>query len=213
MISQGLGYIAGSGIEFFGKNYIKILDKFITTINDIKKQPFELIISRDEVYNCGIIPYTDFETQNNYKKELLKTNNNIVQIWFQNQSNPQTSIISSIIYKKLKEYIGDNYSFDRPTFKISLYNKDCFIKKHKDGEAIDSRCFVVLLYLNKDWKKEYGGQLIINDLDNNEIIINPEFGNFAILNFTEANLEHSVTPVLVNDIDRTTLISFINIKI
>jgi hypothetical protein len=51
--------------------------------------------------------------------------------------------------------------------------------------------------------------LIITDLDGNKLEITPEFGNFAILDFTNANLEHEVKLITNPNFERKALISFI----
>mgnify|MGYP000293692269 FL=1 len=55
-----------------------------------------------------------------------------------------------------------------------------------------------------------GGELYITDLDGNRIEVEPKFGNVAILNFKEANLQHEVMEITDNNLLRTSLIQIIS---
>ena len=213
MLYTGKGYYAGSGLEFFGKSYELLLNQYLTKIIDYKEFEYQIVYSLKEVYNVRLVPPTDLETQNNYKEAIVAKHKDLAQIWFEHlyKENADCALISNYCYSKLQEIFPTNkYKYSQPSFNLSLYNKDCFIKNHKDGEDNDNtRVCVVLLYLNKDWKKGDGGELIITDLDGNKLEITPEFGNFAILDFTKANLEHEVKPIVNPNFERKTLISFI----
>jgi Rps23 Pro-64 3,4-dihydroxylase Tpa1-like proline 4-hydroxylase len=213
MLYTNKGYYAGSGLEFFGKSYELLLNQYLTKIIDYKEFEYQIVYSLKEVYNVRLVPPTDLETQNNYKEAIVTKHKDLAQIWFEHlyKENADCALISNYCYSKLQEIFPTNkYKYSQPSFNLSLYNKDCFIKNHKDGEDNDStRVCVLLLYLNKDWKKGDGGELIITDLDGNKLEITPEFGNFAILDFTNANLEHEVTPIVNPNFERKALISFI----
>lgn len=213
MVYTDKGYYAGSGLEFFGKSYELLLNQYLNKNIDYKKFEYELVYSLKEVYNVRLVPPTDFETQNNYKNAIVEKYKDLVQIWFQHlyTQNSDCDLISNYCYSTLQKIFSTKkYLFSQPSFNLSLYNKDCFIKNHKDGEDNDDkRVCVLLLYLNKDWKKGDGGELIITDLSGNKLEITPEFGNFAILDFTNANLEHEVKPIINPNFERKTLISFI----
>ena len=165
------------------------------------------------MYNVRLVPSNDFESQNKCKESVIEKHKDLAQIWFEHLYNGHVDceLISKYCYSKLQElYPRNQYVFGNPSFNLTLYNKDCFIKNHKDGEDDDKiRICVVLLYLNKDWKKGDGGELIITDLSGNKLEITPEFGNFAILDFTNANLEHEVKPITNPNFERKALISFI----
>jgi hypothetical protein len=55
-----------------------------------------------------------------------------------------------------------------------------------------------------------GGELYITDLDGNRIEVEPKFGNIAILNFKEANLQHEVMEITDDKLLRTSLIQIIS---
>ena len=213
MLYTNNGYYAGSGLEFFGKSYELLLNQYLTKIIDYKELEYQIVYSLKEVYNVRLVPPTDLETQNNYKEAIVAKHKDLAQIWFQHlyRENQDCVLISNYCYSKLQEIFSTKkYKYSQPSFNLTLYNKDCFIKNHKDGEDNDmSRVCVLLLYLNKDWKKEDGGELIITNLDGNKLEITPEFGNFAILDFTKANLEHEVKPIVNPNFERKALISFI----
>jgi hypothetical protein len=213
MLYTNNGYYAGSGLEFFGKSYELLLNQYLTKIIDYKELEYQIVYSLKEVYNVRLVPPTDLETQNNHKEAIVAKHNDLAQIWFQHlyKGNSDCDFVSNYCYTQLQKIFPTNkYKYSQPSFNLSLYNKDCFIKNHKDGEDNDNtRVCVVLLYLNKDWKKGDGGELIITDLDGNKLEITPEFGNFAILDFTKANLEHEVKPIVNPNFERKALISFI----
>lgn len=212
MLYTGKGYYAGSGLEFFGKSYELLLNQYLTKIIDYKEFEYQIVYSLKEVYNVRLVPSNDFESQNKYKESVIEKHKDLAQIWFEHLYNGSNdyALISNYCYSKLQElYPTSQYVFGNPSFNLTLYNKDCFIKNHKDGEDDDKlRICVVLLYLNKDWKKGDGGELVITDLSGNKLEITPEFGNFAILDFTNANLEHEVKPITNPNFERKALISF-----
>ena len=207
------GYYSGSGIEFFGKTYELLLNQYLDKIISYKEFEYQIIYSLKEVHNVRIVPPVDLETQINYKEAIVSKQKDLAQIWFQhlNTSNDTIHELSNYCYLKLKEIFPRNkYSFGAPGFDLSLYNKDCFIKNHKDGADNDgTRVCVLILYLNKDWKKGDGGELIITDLNGNKVEIAPEFGKFSLLDFTNANLKHEVKPITNPNFERKALISFI----
>ena len=141
------------------------------------------------------------------------------QCWFEsnvcrpsesNKTNFETElkhILHSIIQK---HYPSNNVSryFDTSNFRpiVTSFPKYSLIKTHKDGEN-EERLAVILLYLNDDWRNEYGGQLVVE----NNTIIQPEFGNVAILDFTHNNVQHEVLEVNT-DRNRFAYNSFLDIR-
>jgi Rps23 Pro-64 3,4-dihydroxylase Tpa1-like proline 4-hydroxylase len=206
----GNGYIIGNGAQFFGDRYEELLNNVYNELSDIKDS-FLIVTSENKVDNVKLIDSNTFAEQNIKKEEILK-NPSIVQIWFQSVPNPvtpSTPTLEMYCYDKLKEFYSKNYKFGNPVFNMSIYNKGCFIKNHIDGySGNDNRLCVVILYLNKDWKKGMGGELIVKTEMGDSIEIEPVFGNFTILDFTTANLEHEVKPVLSETPNRRALISF-----
>ena len=153
-------------------------------------------------------------------KEIIFSNFefNQDQSWFEsgpfvpnelNTSNFQESI-KHIIHTILQNHYPDNISryFEKNNYvtKISCFPKQSWILPHRDGEN-DERLAVILIYLNDDWKPEYGGQLVLEK----NTLVQPEFGNVAILDFTKNNVHHEVLEVL-DDKFRYTFISFLDIR-
>jgi Rps23 Pro-64 3,4-dihydroxylase Tpa1-like proline 4-hydroxylase len=79
---------------------------------------------------------------------------------------------------------------------FSLYEKDNFIKKHKDGLDPDRLC-VVLIYFSdpNDHKESSGGELMITTSHDETKLVKPILGNYCVLDFSENNLYHEVLKV------------------
>lgn len=76
-------------------------------------------------------------------------------------------------------------------FHLAHYKEGTFYKKHKDVfRSDDARKISVVCYLNKDWKKGQGGELVIYT-DVEDITIEPTAGTLVIF---ESNIEHEVLP-------------------
>lgn len=209
-MKNNTGYIIGKGSEFFGNKYEELLEKVYSKL-DLLNDQYKIIYSKKEVHNVSIIPVETFKIQNLKKEELVK-NEDIVQIWFETSTEHIQEIknLSDYCYSKLRTFYSQKYLFSSPSFNYTLYNKDCFIANHKDGyDNYDKRLCVLLLYLNKDWEKGLGGELIITTNDGEKIEIEPTFGNIAILDFRTANLEHEVKKITSDIFNRKALVSFI----
>jgi len=94
-----------------------------------------------------------------------------------------------------------------------MYKKNGRLLPHRDGISetlIASKAFKpanILLYLNKNYKKEWGGNFKV---EGTEIV--PEFGKLVFLNFNNNNdPEHEVT-ILDEDINRIALLFSIVIQ-
>lgn len=75
-------------------------------------------------------------------------------------------------------------------FHYSMYEKGSFYKKHLDQfKSNSSRQFSMISYLNKNWKEEDGGQLLIHP-ETGEQTINPTQGKTVF--FKSSELEHEV---------------------
>lgn len=90
---------------------------------------------------------------------------------------------------------------------LTLYTKGCLLGGHKDGKPDGYEKFPhqkpsnILIYLNKEYKKEYGGLFIVDD---EEIV--PNFADILFLNFTgDSDPYHEVSKV-VEDVNRFALL-------
>ena len=90
---------------------------------------------------------------------------------------------------------------------LTLYTKGCVLGGHKDGKPDGYEEFPhqkpanILIYLNKSYKKEYGGLFVVED---EELI--PEFADIVFLNFSgDSDPFHMVSEV-VEDVNRFALL-------
>lgn len=94
------------------------------------------------------------------------------------------------IFKNIIEhfYKSTPYKLDETRFGINLtcYTEKDILPPHTDSDA-DDKMAVVLIYANREWNSNQGGQLKIDDY-----VIEPEFGKVVILENTENNPEHEV---------------------
>lgn len=215
MLDLNKSYYCGNGNEFFGNEYSTKLDIAYKEVENYTEFDYDIIYSLEKVHNVTIVKPASFKTQQYLKNDIILNTKNLAQIWFQNSKLSSTKFkeISFYCYDTLvKIYPNFSRMFGYPQFSLTIYDKDCFIEEHKDGDDADkSRLCVILLYLNKDWKKGMGGELIITDENENKIEVTPEFGNFAILDFQNYNLRHEVKPILDSNFHRKALISFIHL--
>lgn len=91
--------------------------------------------------------------------------------------------------------------------QFTNFRKGCGIKSHADSNSNHNpnRICAVLSYFSENWKEEYGGCLVIE----NKKIVLPNEDTIVILDFTENNVIHEVTEVLV-DKNRFSLTSFVD---
>lgn len=214
MINLNKSYYCGNGDKFFGEQYSKKLDIVYDSIKNYNEFDYQIVYSLDRVNNVHIVKPASLKTQQYFKNDVILKHNNLAQVWFEtNQYTNGFKEISDYCYDKLvKLYPKQNRNFSNPQFSLTIYDKDCFIEEHKDGDDDEKgRLCVVLLYLNKDWKKGMGGELIITDENENKIEVTPEFGNFAILDFQNYNLRHEVKKITDDNFHRKALISFIHL--
>lgn len=80
---------------------------------------------------------------------------------------------------------------------FAIYPAQSFYKKHLDRHAKSPhRILTTTLYLNKDYIPEQGGELVMQDLQNNHIAtISPDWGKFIC--FSSAEFPHQVLPTKV----------------
>lgn len=93
-------------------------------------------------------------------------------------------------------------------FRVNVHVNGFHIRNHRDGqnygEGQNSRICAILIYMNKDWKKEHGGNLIIH---NGEETITPSFGRVVMIDLTKHDIEHAVDRIII-DKPRLSLIVF-----
>jgi len=79
---------------------------------------------------------------------------------------------------------------------FAVYPKGSFYRKHLDQfRGIGNRTLTAILYLNKDWRDEYGGQLrIYTDPDNPAFYVDVSPQGGTLVTFLSARYLHEVLP-------------------
>lgn len=154
--------------------------------------------------------FKSFEEANEIKdaKVALLDKDDITQIWLYGHPKEGNNSLRKL-YTELTKYfydIDDNVDLNLD-ISISLYNKGCFLDDHIDGKSPVKNYASMLVYLNKDWKEEDGGNLILRGDDNIDYKVVPEFGTVAIIDLQNFDIYHQVEEI-VNDAERYTIICF-----
>ena len=149
----------------------------------------------------------DFPNHQSIKDVFLNNTNAIKQIWGHGailSRSPYFTITDKINRKLTDElYINQTEPNISLSSDLTLYTNGCFIEKHNDGIDPNRLC-VILIYLNKDWIPEYGGEIALA----NGTIVTPTFGKVVILDFTHNNINHGVN-VVNGEFERFAFIKFI----
>lgn len=107
------------------------------------------------------------------------------------EKTPFTEIIKPIFkYFYDEECLGANS-------QVTMYNDGCYLKNHKDGNGgyTGDRHCVILIYLSTEYEKGKGGEMVLSKDKNNEVWIEPTYGNVAIFDFTKHDIWHRVEKV------------------
>jgi hypothetical protein len=127
-------------------------------------------------------------------EELLSSHDSstISQCWYMSNRFKQDEriIIQNGIYNICKYFydLSELDSLNNNELDLTYYGKGCQFHPHKDAATINL-CSIII-YLNKDYKKENGGLLLLNG---EEII--PEFGNVGFMDLSKHDISHGVTEV------------------
>ena len=146
------------------------------------------------------------------RKHIENNNGSAVQKWWEaNGFDTNMQKAREFLQEKVTNYMVKLY----PELKnnilhqdgFTIYENGDFIEPHIDGQDSSRKC-VILIYLSH--KKDYidgGGELVIDERGE-KIEVVPINTNYAILDFTKNNPNHSVNEVK-NDFIRYTYIDFI----
>lgn len=112
---------------------------------------------------------------------------------------------SDIIIRKITDKSFRIKKFDISDGLITMYKKDGVLSSHKDGKPAIKQIFTkpsnILMYLNKDYKKEWGGNFVVDEVE-----ITPSFGKLVFLNFRgDSDPMHEVS-IVKEDINRIALL-------
>jgi hypothetical protein len=204
------GYYIGKNTELFSdlsifKDYClktnelaNDKDNFRYRFNYEHPIPYEMLIRLDEI---------------SAREQFVRDNHlNTFQRWWQYSGNELISM-KNYFRKVVTDFINKNYGdFGELVHMddVTLFENGDFINEHKDGYN-EGRICVFLIYLSDSQTyNDGGGKLIIK---NNDVIaeVYPINENFTILDFTQNNVTHEVTPIK-NDFKRLTYINFISKK-
>lgn len=110
-----------------------------------------------------------------------------------------------LVIRKLSDTSISVKKFNLSEGLLTMYKKGGRLSPHRDGKPTIKTDFTklanILLYLNKDYQKEWGGCFVVDDT---EII--PEYGKLVLLNFKgDSDPEHSVS-MLREDVNRIALL-------
>lgn len=183
--------------------------------DDTSSQRDDMIFLRGDFSNSsgeeGInTNFKSFEKANQIKDEKISNldKSDIVQIWLYGHPKEGNASLRKL-YTELTKYfydIDNNVDLNLD-ISISLYNRGCFLNDHIDGKSPVKNYASMLVYLNKDWKSEDGGNLILRGDDGIDYKVVPEFGTVAIIDLQNFDIYHQVEQV-VNDVERYTIICF-----
>ncbi len=189
-------------------NYTKLIfrgperEGFVNTIKSFETYD-DLVIEHSEINNW-------IERENFYIGQLSLFGNS-----FDWKKYP---LIYKFIIEKIFEIYGsdiivskiNNKTFRVNKFNISdglltMYKKGGRLSAHQDGKSPIKQLFSkpanILLYLNKEYKREWGGNFIV---DETEVI--PSFGKLVFLNFKgESDPMHEVS-IVKEDINRIAIL-------
>lgn len=154
--------------------------------------------------------FKSFTIADKIKNEKLSSvsKEDIIQLWLYGNPKEDTEILRKL-FTELTKYFYDTDDTIQLNLdiSISLYNKGCFLNDHIDGKSPVKNYASMLVYLNKDWKAEDGGNLILRGSDGIDYRVIPEFGTVAIIDLQNFDIYHQVEQV-INDADRYTIICF-----
>ena len=189
---------------------LNLLDKIHTICSNIKHTTAVHTGAYDN-YSKDV----EFETLEKLK-EAAKISN-AWQFWY--QSNDLQNYLSFKEQSFIKEIINNILNKCYPSHlinkkedgarnpSITMFNQKCYINPHVDGSNNLKLCNI-LIYLNKDWKEGFGGELIVNNTK-----VSPTFAKVAVLDFKHVNPEHSVSELLDSNFKRYALITGVNCDI
>lgn len=181
--------------SYIKENYYNFVN-WKNVINNLHDDGSEKI-GYEITVDCNSLKMMD-DIQKNIS-ELVK-HESLLQYWFYenyyftSESPNHTDIILNVenlfdgVFSKF--YDGEYSKDGNSKFSLTNFRKDCHIHSHADGQSEERICGM-LFYLNSNFNKETGGNLILNDT----IEVPAEFGTVTILDYTKHNIQHEVSRV------------------
>ena len=109
-----------------------------------------------------------------------------------NDTDPDKNVIHQLqrLSEQLKNYF--RISLTEVECHYAVYEPGQFYKLHRDStQNTNKRVFSFVIYLNEDWKRSDGGQLVGYEKQNAVFSILPELGKMILF---KSDLEHEVLP-------------------
>ena len=165
-----------------------------------------------------IVDYINEITNNKLGRSAQKYLTSTYQVQHLDKNDPDITDFQ-IIYNSIFDLLMNKYypQIELSTVKPynlakTYYSKGCNLEIHEDALGTEHLC-VILIYLNnRDYTSDYGGNLHLggNTLESSDVIVEPQFGNIAILDFNNGlNTSHGVDEVVKGD-GRHAILSFIS---
>ena len=212
-------------ISDFDENILPILQKLKYKLTDEDYLKYFSILRMD--YNDGVEQlqlvkqFENHKEADETKRELLKKYKEefISQIWLYRNLNMGDSVMESDIkdmfYKILKFFYEKDEKNVNLGLQWTLYNEDCFLKDHNDGQGDEyQNVCAILIYLNDVWDESWGGGLVLRNTknvnDKNKKTIHkviPTFGKVAIIDLEVFDTSHAVEKI-IGEHNRVTILSF-----
>ena len=161
--------------EILYDNYLK-RDNDLNIIDYVYNKAHQYQLKKIE--ECDFYPTWIFGTSMDIEINV-KINNEILQKF-------QKNFVKKYYPEKTFNKLSTNT-------KLQFYDEGCEIKLHDDGQPANRIC-VFLYFLNDEWSDDNGGHLILHDLNGNDIVVNPVFPNFVVLD-SDKNLFHELEKV------------------
>lgn len=216
-------------IKNFKEEFYYILEKIKFKKDDIKylegfkRLRFDYHSTKERIQTSD--EYESHEECNDKKFEFIKKydETGIAQIWQMKDvtfpDEKYTKEIHNIFYEILNYFYGKTVNDVNMGIQWTLYSEGCFLKDHNDGqgEEYQNTC-AILIYLNDEWKEEWGGNLILRntknvyDEDKKTIYkVIPEFGKVAIIDLEVFDTAHAVEKI-IGQHNRCTILAFATSK-
>jgi SM-20-related protein len=142
-------------------------------------------IEEEKLRLAGIGQGADFEKVKSIRSDKIKWIQNNTEIAAESSFLDEINTFSSYLNQTCYTGITGN------EFHYAVYEKGTFYKRHLDQFKNDeNRKFSVITYLNKDWKEEDGGQLLLF-IGDETIKIQPNWGKTVFLK--SELIEHEVS--------------------
>lgn len=162
-------------------------------------------------HRISILSERQIKLQNDYIQYIKSISKRILQIWTYDSTHGEDDLVEihDKILKKICNTFYSDYKYspsDLGGMDRTCYPKGAFLNEHQDDNNGLNLC-AILIYLNKDYDRSWGGYLELHNYDYRDIT-EPHFGNVAILDFQRHSAFHEVKEVLKNQ--RYALLQFMH---